>query len=377
MALKHHVSDPNGCFCLLLLVLALPFTAAQTTPDPRTDPYANMRFSPAMAIIIVVLIAALFFMGFFSIYIRNCSNDANGASVRPVSGSQRTRRAAARGLDVSVIETFPTFVYSEVKALKIGKGALECAVCLCEFEDDERLRLIPKCDHVFHPECIDAWLGSHTTCPVCRANLVPQPGEPVPQVGEVQSHNEPDLEAQNDVAASEREDTNGSGETPLTQPPEPEVISINRMLNRNRTRGSRSNRPRKFPRSHSTGHSLSVVQPGEDTERFTLRLPVDVRKQIMTRELNRANSLVSLPRESSSRRGYRTGGGEGSSGGRNSRWIDRMDRSFKSDRWAFSMAPPFFTRAPSVRSTKVAANDDNENADGPDASSTQPSRPPV
>ncbi|GMP45496.1 hypothetical protein CsSME_00014004 [Camellia sinensis var. sinensis] len=26
----------------------------------------------------------------------------------------------------------------------------------------ENLRLIPKCDHVFHPECIDAWLNSHT-----------------------------------------------------------------------------------------------------------------------------------------------------------------------------------------------------------------------
>ncbi|KAJ0079151.1 hypothetical protein Patl1_22771 [Pistacia atlantica] len=371
-------SVPPGYFLLLLfLVVAPPFTAAQTSPDPRTDPYANMRFSPSMAIIIVVLIAALFFMGFFSIYIRHCSNDANGSSVRTATGGQRSRRAAARGLDVSVIETFPTFVYSEVKALKIGKGALECAVCLSEFEDEEKLRLIPKCDHVFHPECIDAWLGSHTTCPVCRANLVPQPGEPVPQVSELQLENEPDLEAQNDVVDGGQEDSNGSGETPLTQAPEPEVISVSRMLNRNRTRGSRSNRPRKFPRSHSTGHSLSLVQPGEDTERFTLRLPVDVRKQIMNRELNRAYSLVSFPRESSSRRGYRTGAGEGSSRGRSSRLIDRMDRSFKSDRWLFSMAPPFFARASSVKSTKVAANDDNGSTGGPEASSAQPSRPPV
>ena len=58
------------------------------------------------------------------------------------------------------------------EGLKIGKGTLECTICLCEFEDDETLRLIPKCDHVFRPECIDMWLESYTTCPVCLANLV-------------------------------------------------------------------------------------------------------------------------------------------------------------------------------------------------------------
>ncbi|KAH1110281.1 E3 ubiquitin-protein ligase ATL6 [Glycine max] len=55
---------------------------------------------------------------------------------------------------------------------KLGKGTLECAVCLNEFEDTETLRLIPKCDLVFHPECIDEWLPSHTTCPVCRAKPI-------------------------------------------------------------------------------------------------------------------------------------------------------------------------------------------------------------
>ncbi|KAI8025107.1 RING-H2 finger protein ATL11 [Camellia lanceoleosa] len=76
-----------------------------------------------------------------------------------------------------MIGTFPTFMYSVVNGLKIGKGALECAICLNEFEDVDNLILIPKCDHVFHPECIDAWLNSHVTCPVGRADLIPQPGE--------------------------------------------------------------------------------------------------------------------------------------------------------------------------------------------------------
>ncbi|KAH0868613.1 hypothetical protein HID58_075635 [Brassica napus] len=91
-------------------------------------------------------------------------------------GNWLSERQTACGLDASVIETFPTFRYSTVKTLRIGKAALECPVCLNGFEDDETLRLIPHCCHVFHTCCIDAWLRSHVTCPFCRANLVPVPG---------------------------------------------------------------------------------------------------------------------------------------------------------------------------------------------------------
>lgn len=373
-----HGTNPLSLQLLMLLVAhALPLALAQRSPEPpgSVDPYSNMKFSPSLAIIIVVLISALFFMGFFSIYIRHCSDSSNSV-IRPAgAGGNRSRRGAARGLDREVIDTFPTFVYSEVKTLKVGKGALECAVCLNEFEDDETLRLIPKCDHVFHPECIDAWLELHTTCPVCRSNLASEPGETTPQPSELGS-SEVDLEAQNDAAVAAETPQETQPQPQGSQPPEPQGISVNftnQTLNRNRTRGSRSGRPRKFPRSHSTGHSL--VQPGEDTERFTLRLPVDVRKQIMNRELNRSHSLVVLPREASSRRGYRTGGGgEGSSRGRNTRWLDR---SFKSDRWVFSMAPPFFQRASSLKTTKVAADDAQSSSVQPAGSSGESSRPPV
>ena len=106
----------------------------------------------------------------------------------------------ARGLNSSDIERFPTFVYSAVKAHKKGKEGLECAVCLNEFEDDETLRLLPKCNHVFHSDCIDLWLAFHVTCPVCRANLTPKPGEkfcaPVPIFGPETESDESDTRAE-------------------------------------------------------------------------------------------------------------------------------------------------------------------------------------
>ncbi|CAI9781472.1 unnamed protein product [Fraxinus pennsylvanica] len=45
----------------------------------------------------------------------------------------------------------------------------ECPICLSEFEEREIVKLIPYCRHGFHPRCIDTWLSSHVTCPVCRS----------------------------------------------------------------------------------------------------------------------------------------------------------------------------------------------------------------
>ncbi|XP_045813573.1 E3 ubiquitin-protein ligase ATL6 [Trifolium pratense] len=360
------------CFLFIFILFSgVPFAGAQSN-DNTNDNYYN-RVSPSMAIIIVILIAALFLMGFFSLYIRRCADSPSG-SIRNMAGIAGRSRRAARGLDASILETFPIFEYSVVKIHKIGKGALECAVCLNEFEETETLRLIPKCDHVFHPECIDEWLGNHTTCPVCRANLVPQPGESVHGVPVFNTEPE-DLEAQNDVVESIPEHQNEGSVKESTQPqPQPQVLSLSNTLNRNRTRGSQSGRPRWFSRSHSTGHS--VVQPGENTERFTLRLPVEVRKQILQNpELHRARSLVVLPRETSSRRGYRTGGGEGSSRGKS---VRRLDRGLLSDRWVFTMAPPFLVRASSIRSPRVG-NSAGEGTSGSTATTVvvDSPRPPV
>ncbi|KAM7272938.1 hypothetical protein ACFE04_027602 [Oxalis oulophora] len=340
------------CSIFILLISPAQITAQSSSsspPPPSSYQYAD--FSPSMAILIVVLVAAMFFMAFFSVYIRYCSQSATTSAQATADG--RNRRAAARGLNPEVISTFPTFPYSDVKELKIGKGALECAVCLNEFEDDETLRLIPKCDHVFHPECIDEWLSLHTTCPVCRANLAPEEAD---SVGELTRESESidDVEAQLGEA-----DADTQQQRPIEELVNvnvhvdgPDVISVDKALNRNRTRRSRSGRPPKFPRSHSTGHSL--VHPGENTDRFTLKLSVESRKLLMNRKLNRSSSmfLTSLPRQGSSVRGYRTGAGagEGSSRGRSYGWLGR------SDRWAINI-PSFFSRSMSLRSPRVGASD--------------------
>lgn len=47
-----------------------------------------------------------------------------------------------------------------------------CSVCLGDYEADDRLQQIPACGHTFHIDCIDHWLATHTTCPLCRLSLL-------------------------------------------------------------------------------------------------------------------------------------------------------------------------------------------------------------
>jgi Ring finger domain len=51
-----------------------------------------------------------------------------------------------------------------------------CPICLGEFQDQEKVcqsKDAPSCSHVFHYKCLQAWLLKHTSCPVCRHEMVP------------------------------------------------------------------------------------------------------------------------------------------------------------------------------------------------------------
>ncbi|KAK1437034.1 hypothetical protein QVD17_02819 [Tagetes erecta] len=71
------------------------------------------------------------------------------------------------GLPFSIIAQLPLFVY-KVHDFELE---LDCAICLSVFEDEEIGRKLPGCGHAFHVECIDMWLNSHSTCPICRTTI--------------------------------------------------------------------------------------------------------------------------------------------------------------------------------------------------------------
>lgn len=138
---------------------------------------SNTQVSPSLVVIIVILTVIFFLSAFLHLLIRWLArnprrNPHTRAALTALQDQlQQLFNIHDSGVEQEFIDTLPIFVYNTVVGLKEGA---DCAVCLCEFESDDRLRLLPNCSHAFHTHCIDAWLLSHSTCPLCRQPLQPE-----------------------------------------------------------------------------------------------------------------------------------------------------------------------------------------------------------
>ena len=46
-----------------------------------------------------------------------------------------------------------------------------CAICRLDIQQNEIVRKINSCGHIFHHNCLDNWLKTNHTCPICRCSL--------------------------------------------------------------------------------------------------------------------------------------------------------------------------------------------------------------
>ncbi|TKY58294.1 putative RING-H2 finger protein ATL12 [Spatholobus suberectus] len=166
----------NNHLLVFMMVLSFIFNVqAQDSRDTDTMPDFPQPVRPSKVVVIVVL-SMLFTVSFLLLlYIRfrrATPVELFNRSSHHVPNFQALTRSRSRlsGIDRQVIETLPFFRFSSLKGSKQG---LECTVCLSQFEDTEILRLLPKCKHAFHMNCIDRWLESHSSCPLCRNEVDP------------------------------------------------------------------------------------------------------------------------------------------------------------------------------------------------------------
>lgn len=176
--IQHQINQKDGVLTYpppVYPVSASPYVHKESSPSPSSS---GTRISPAVLFIIVILAVLFFVSGFLHLLVRFLTkNSSSSQSNRNlvVSGSDALQRQLQQlfnlhdsGLDQAFIDALPVFMYKEIEG---SQDPFDCAVCLCEFSEKDQLRLLPMCSHAFHINCIDTWLLSNSTCPLCRGTL--------------------------------------------------------------------------------------------------------------------------------------------------------------------------------------------------------------
>ncbi|KGN56500.1 hypothetical protein Csa_010889 [Cucumis sativus] len=166
-------------------IIPLLFAVPQTEPEPESSlsptamgypiGYADMFFPNAFLHLLFFLgyirslIVSLFqFLGLSDFLESNVVWPENPTSI-----------FYDRSVPTILIEKFvPVVKFTDIVA------AVEfppecCAVCLCEFQDDDEVRFLKNCKHIFHKECLDRWMiRDQRSCPLCRTLIVPEESIP-------------------------------------------------------------------------------------------------------------------------------------------------------------------------------------------------------
>ncbi|TVU27993.1 hypothetical protein EJB05_19499, partial [Eragrostis curvula] len=134
------------------------------------------------------------------------------------------------GLDPFSVAAIPTMNYS-CETFQ-SKDDAQCSICLGEYKEKEILRIMPKCRHNFHLECIDVWLQKQTTCPICRISLKDVPNvkataSPLRGLPQLLGHPESSVNrSPHWILPIHRDRTGGRQNSPSSQEPLEVIIEI-------------------------------------------------------------------------------------------------------------------------------------------------------
>ncbi|CAA0806664.1 RING-H2 finger protein ATL16 [Striga hermonthica] len=146
--------------------------------DPASNAQSPIKspqtFSfPVIAVAITGILATAFLLIGYYIFVIKCCLSWHHIHILRRQAERSSSAVEGRGLDEAAIRSIPILEFKNGQKDEsfFKKQSCECAVCLSEFQEEEKLRLIPNCAHVFHVDCIDVWLQSNANCPLCRTSV--------------------------------------------------------------------------------------------------------------------------------------------------------------------------------------------------------------
>ncbi|XP_050210986.1 RING-H2 finger protein ATL66 [Mercurialis annua] len=119
---------------------------------------------------IVILLALVILITLLSLYARwVCRYQQHHIpSSNPLSHTLAPSQRGL-GLDQTMIKAIPISLHQSSSS---SSSLSECCICLGVFEEGDKVKVLPECNHFFHCECVDKWLVTHSSCPLCRALIL-------------------------------------------------------------------------------------------------------------------------------------------------------------------------------------------------------------
>ncbi|MQM01619.1 hypothetical protein Taro_034380 [Colocasia esculenta] len=132
----------------------------------------NGRSSILLVVVVFALIILFTVICLYAKWACRYRRLAAALGERSASAAQGHGTGVVAGLDRGAINSLPIRI--------MGSPANEepCSICLCNLAKGEKVKVLPVCNHGFHPKCIDKWLKSQASCPICRASLAAEPAQP-------------------------------------------------------------------------------------------------------------------------------------------------------------------------------------------------------
>jgi hypothetical protein len=72
--------------------------------------------------------------------------------------------------NININNYYPNYIGYHTLETDINES---CSICLNQFIKDDKIKLWPKCNHIFHHSCYTELRNEHKiiTCPMCRSEL--------------------------------------------------------------------------------------------------------------------------------------------------------------------------------------------------------------
>lgn len=151
----------------------------QTPSPPHLYPQAlQLKLYQAFIFSIPILFSIILFLLFYLFYLKRRASSLSSSSsssppILPTTSNTLTLYVTtACQVDLKAdnpIDKLPKIQFNE----ELRTRDSLCCVCLGEFEIKEELLQVPSCKHVFHIDCMNHWLISNSTCPLCRCSVIP------------------------------------------------------------------------------------------------------------------------------------------------------------------------------------------------------------